>query len=415
MFTFMKLILHILVLTIYCKTVQANQCYLTNNSSDLQGTTSNYIFNNKTLHCKNDYKNHYSLFNKKELKIIRAHKNELGSIKVLASSHGYHLISEKIDCKQHHCGHIDILTLDQFKTIKHYDKPNIHKKSINTTQQQAVNMIDKDRWMTSVVTLSSWDRKSGSTGNNSAMSWIEGQFNSLSLQTSTQIFTVSGNFTNNIIGIQPGSSTPDNWYVVGAHMDSIPSSGTAPGAVDNASGCAGVLEMARVASQFQFNNTIIFICYSGEEQGLIGSNFHVNSIINNGDQTKVKAALTMDMIGYTSNSQHELLLETSSANQWLMDILAQNAATYAPNLTVFMSTNPFGSDHMPYINNNMHGILSIDDDWNIYPAYHQSNDLPENLNLDQGEYILKTNMASLAELAEIQVDANVVFNNGFEN
>ena len=197
-------------------------------------------------------------------------------------------------------------------------------------------------------------------------------------------------------------------------MDSIPSFGTAPGAVDNASGCAGVLEMARVASNYSFASTIIFICFSGEEQGLFGSNHNVYSIIANNDQSKVKAVLTMDMIGYTSNTDNEVLLETSSDYQWLMDVLAQNAATYVPDLTVYTSTNPFGSDHVPYINNSMPAILSIDDDWNVYPGYHQSSDLPENINLTQGSYILKTNMASLAQLAEVLVNNDVIFENSFD-
>jgi len=173
--------------------------------------------------------------------------------------------------------------------------------------------------------------------------------------------------------------------------------------------------MARIASQFTFEATILFICYSGEEQGLIGSSHHVNTLINDGNQNKVKAALTMDMIGYTSNSsENQLLLESSSSNQWLIDLLAQNANTYAPNLGVFTSTNPFGSDHIPYINNNMHGILSIDDDWSIYPDYHRSTDLPENLNLTQGEYILKTNLAALTQLATILDPNDYIFYNGFE-
>jgi hypothetical protein len=345
--------------------------------------------------------------------IVRSHINELSSQKVLASYHGYHLIKGQINCLNQHCNHLDVVPLSQFNAIKASDLKNSINKG-NSLTSQAINQLDANLWLADIVSLSSWSRKSGSTGNENAKTWIVNKMNALTLDVSTQEYTVSGNTTQNIIGVQVGNSRADDWYIVGAHMDSRPYSGNAPGAVDNASGCAAVLETARVARMYNFEGTLIFICYSGEEQGLIGSTFHANSLINNGNQTKVKAALTMDMVGYTSNSAHELLLESSSSNQWLIDILAQNAATYAPNLTVFTSTNPFGSDHVPYINNGMHGILLIDDDWSIYPAYHQSNDLPENINLIQGEYILKTNFGALAQLAGLQPEADVIFANSFE-
>ncbi|VAW48862.1 hypothetical protein MNBD_GAMMA03-283 [hydrothermal vent metagenome] len=56
----------------------------------------------------------------------------------------------------------------------------------------------------------------------------------------------------------------------------------------------------------------------------------------------------------------------------------------------------------------------MDDDWNVYPGYHQNTDLPENLSLTQGEYILKTNIASLAQLAGILGAADLIFASGFE-
>ena len=392
-------------------------CYLTNESQNANLViSSQYYIGQNTLVCTSSAKSYKGLlkgYDKSQLKIVRAHDLELKNFNKLASSHGYHLINQDIDCKKSHCNHINVISLDAFNNIqKHTGTPMNYLGT--SSIQNLVNEINPNLWQADIITLSTWSRVSGSSENNAAKTWIEDRFNALNLQVSTQSFVANGNLTNNIIGVQVGSTKPDEWYVVGAHMDSIPSSGNAPGAVDNASGCAGVMELARIATGHTFSSTILFICYSGEEQGLIGSTFHVNSIISNGNQTKVKAALTMDMIGYTSNSNHELLLETSSSNQWLMDILAQNAATYVPELTVFTSTNPFGSDHMPYINNDMHGILSIDDDWNVYPGYHRSTDLPENINLDQGQYILKTNLAALAQLAEMNVNEDILFENSFE-
>ncbi len=97
-----------------------------------------------------------------------------------------------------------------------------------------------------------------------------------------------------------------------------------------------------------------------------------------------------------------------------MNEMAQYASTYVPGLTVYTSTNYFGSDHVSYIDNGMPGVLSIDDDWNVYPAYHQSNDLPENINLTQGEYIIKTTMATVADKAVVIGANDLIFADDFE-
>ncbi len=345
--------------------------------------------------------------------VIRSHIKEISSINVLASSNGYHLTRDKVDCQKLHCDHINVMPLQKFSPLQPYSAADIQLKGSGIIQQ-AVDLIDSNLWLASDVTLSSWSRQTGSDDNNSAKDWIVTQMTDLNLHVSTPEFNVFGQTTQNIIGFKAGDTTPNDWYIVGAHMDSVPSSGNAPGALDNASGCSGVLELARVASQFNFDSSIFFICFSGEEQGLIGSQNHVDSIIDNNDQDKVKAALTMDMIGYTSDGKHSILIESSAANQWLIDILAMNAATYAPNLNVVTSTNPFGSDHVPYIDNDMHGILSIDVDWDVYTDYHRSTDLPENLDLTQAQYILQTNMAALAELAGIINSTDLIFSSGFE-
>ena len=233
-------------------------CYL-NNDSQLANfkVSSQYQIGDKTLICTHSNKtNMGSLqsYDKIQLKIVRAHDLELKNVNKLASVHGYHLINQDIDCKKFHCGHINVIRLDDFKNIQKYaKKPEAHKAISDI--QSLVDEINPNAWLSDIVTLSSWSRISGSSGNNLAKSFIENRFNVLNLQVSTQSFPVNGNTTNNIIGVQVGSTKPDDWYIVGAHMDSISSFDSppsAPGAVDNASGCAGVMELARVASEYFF-------------------------------------------------------------------------------------------------------------------------------------------------------------------
>lgn len=351
---------------------------------------------------------------KEQIKMVRGNIYELSrtGVTLLHHAHGYNLVAAQegdLDSVDHH---LTVIKLKDYRPIIQVSKT--HKKgNADPIIQQLVDAIDADQWLSDVTTLSSWSRRTGSSGNVSAADWIAEKMNQLNLQVSQPQFSASGTLTKNIMGVQTGTVRPDDWYVIGAHMDSIAPSANAPGAVDNASGCAAVLEIARIASGYQFEGTLIFICYSGEEQGLHGSRFHVSTLIANNESDQIKAALTLDMIGYSSDSQREVLFESSGTYQWLMDMLANNISLYAPSMTAFTTTNYFGSDHVPYIDNNMPGVLSIDNDYGMYPSYHQSSDLPENIILDQAVSIIKANIATMSELAVV-VDGDLIFKSQFE-
>jgi hypothetical protein len=111
----------------------------------------------------------------------------------------------------------------------------------------------------------------------------------------------------NVIGILPGSDLKDETIVIGAHYDHLGRGGEgslAPregdihhGADDNASGVAGLIELARMLSSQspKPRRTIVFIAFSGEEEGLIGSNYYVNHPIV--PLANTVAMINMDMIG----------------------------------------------------------------------------------------------------------------------
>ncbi|TDR22772.1 M28 family metallopeptidase [Marinicella litoralis] len=391
-------------------------CKFTSPDLDSEKFEHHWIFNDKTLICDkpliNLIKNQFETHPFSELMVIRGNTAEIDPAEFMAIDHsaGYSLVLKRIPNPKQTDKHLTYIPLTHFQSI---DSFNTTVKSGSPNVLQLVNLVDADRWLADIVTLSGWSRRTGETGNDSAANWIAAQFKLMNLQVSQPSFQVGQNTTQNIMGIQLGQTRPDDWYLVGGHMDSVPT-GNAPGAVDNASGCAAVIEMARVLSQFKFAGTLIFICYSGEEQGLIGSEFHADTLINEGNDSKIKLALTLDMVGYTSNSKHQLLIESSATYQNLMNEMAQNAAIYAPGLTVLTTTNYFGSDHVSYINNGMPGLLSIDVDWGVYPDYHQNTDLPENINLTQGEYIIKTNLATIADNATVIGLSDVIFASGFE-
>ncbi len=297
----------------------------------------------------------------------------------------------------------------------------------NPGVQQVVDRINPTRWFSDVQTLASWDRSSyGTTSLDAARDWIRGRFTALGLSDGLQAFTMNGagggTITRyNVTGAWIGSSQPDRWVIVGAHYDSRNASSTstvnAPGAEDNASGCAGVVELARALLPSQPARSILFMCYAGEEQGLRGSTAHVQSLIQAGLLTSADAVVIMDMIGYSADANLEALYESSASHSAYLTQIGAAAATYVPELAVITSTNPFGSDHVPYLNAGARAVLAIENDWDIYPHYHRSTDTPANMGpnaLVMGAAILKTNVAVVAEIAGLASSAAPLFADGFE-
>jgi len=288
--------------------------------------------------------------------------------------------------------------------------------------QQVVDSVDAARWFTDVTTVAGFDRSSyATTSLAQARDFIGGQLQSLGLDVTYPNFTMNspgGTITRqNVIGRWTGTSAPNEWIIVGAHYDSRNANANSttgtPGAEDNASGCAGVIELARVLLPQRPTRSVLFMCYSGEEQGLLGSAAHVQSLTSSGQLANVEAVVIMDMIGYSQNAALDALYESEPEFLPFMQQFGAAAATYVPQLNIVYSTNPFGSDHMPYLNAGLTTLLAIEDDWDVYPHYHRSTDTPANLGPNaqaMGGAILKTNAAVLSEL----VGRGSLFKDGFE-
>lgn len=276
--------------------------------------------------------------------------------------------------------------------------------------QSLVNKIDASRWLTAVYCLASYNRFSRGAEIREAEAWLVNEFSKIpGITVRTEAFTFGGTEAFNVIAELPGDGTTDDIYVIGAHYDSISENTNvaAPGAEDNASGTAAVLEMAHVLATRPPAAKIIFACYSGEEQGLHGSRDQVNRFAAANQLGNIKAALIMDMIGYSGDDDLDTLLETRAAWSDLADTFAEAAATYS-KLRIVTSFNPFGSDHVPFLQNNVPALLVIENDWNIYPGYHRTNDLPTEIRLAQGHENLKMNVATMALLFGYAFQGNFV-------
>ena len=274
--------------------------------------------------------------------------------------------------------------------------------------------VDGQRWLDDVGTLAGYNRWTHGSEILDARDWLVQQFDGLpGLSVTTEVFEVGATDAYNVIATLTGTVRPDDLFIVGAHYDSTSQSAStaAPGAEDNASGCAGVLEMARVFTANPPEATVLFICYAGEEQGLHGSVDHATKLVNAGLNDNVQTVLTMDMIGYTGDADLDCLLETSSQYSALADAYA--AAAVATDLRIVISFNPFGSDHVPYLNRNIPALLTIENDWDSYPCYHNTCDTIGNVDLAMGREVLEMNVATLGQM--IGVSNGAIFTDGFES
>lgn len=140
------------------------------------------------------------------------------------------------------------------------------------------------------------DRKYGAE-HDLAQANIFDTFASLGLDTSLYPFPYQYDTYYNVVGVLPGLVQPEQIYIVGAHYDSVGN----PGADDNASGVAAVMEAARVLSQFQFSATIVFIAFDREEQRLYGSKYYA---IENQNED-IRGMVNLDMIAYNPNKKNQ--------------------------------------------------------------------------------------------------------------
>jgi Zn-dependent M28 family amino/carboxypeptidase len=164
--------------------------------------------------------------------------------------------------------------------------------------------------------------------------------------------------------------------------------------------------MAEILSGFQTERTVVFVAFSGEEQGIYGSKAFVDGGLDK-QQYKIGNALLMDMISY-SKKYFGVTVEGTKAYTELMDAVALNMKSYGPRteeekkaLTVNVSDKSFGSDHVPFQNAGIPAILAIEADDTNYPNYHRSTDdfSPANVNTTQSVVIMRGLAATLCDLA----------------
>ncbi|NNE43691.1 MAG: M28 family peptidase, partial [Gemmatimonadetes bacterium] len=147
----------------------------------------------------------------------------------------------------------------------------------------------------------------------------------------------------------------------------------APGADDNATGVATLIEAARLLSGLEFDFDIYFVAFQGEEQGLIGSAAFADSVAAAG-QT-VYGVLNVDMLGYNA-VRNEADIVTNETSEWLADFIVETSELFVPDLPLEKHVVLFGrSDHASFWSVGIDAVLLFEDINLPYPGYHTFVDL----------------------------------------
>ena len=245
----------------------------------------------------------------------------------------------------------------------------------------------------------------------------------------------------NVFAVLKGTTNPDRVYVVSGHYDSMCTSPTnatcdAPGANDDASGTAAVVEMARVMSKRKFDATIVFMAVPGEEQGLLGATYYAEQAKQN--KMNIEAMFTNDIIGGVTSyknaadrqsvrvfaegvpsdeteqqaaSRRSVGGENDSASRQLGRFIKEVADVYSPRFRVQViyrrDRYGRGGDHIPFLERGF-AAVRFTEPHEDYTHQHQNlrtennifyGDTIEFVDFEYIANVTRVNAASLAMLA----------------
>jgi len=198
--------------------------------------------------------------------------------------------------------------------------------------------------------------------------------------------------TANVVATLRGTMHPDLQYLVSSHFDSV---AAGPGADDNTSGTAALLEVARILRQRPMPATIRFLWFTGEEAGLLGSREYVRQAQARGD--RVLGALNNDMVGFSEDGRLDDTIRYS--NPGLRDL--QHAAAFLfTNLVTYDARYYLGTDAGSFYEAygdvvagiGSHPILGN-------PHYHQAHDTLDTVSIPLITEVAKTTAASIMLMA----------------
>jgi hypothetical protein len=247
-------------------------------------------------------------------------------------------------------------------------------------------------------------RPTGSNNCIAAATYIYNQFESLGLAVRYHHWNNGGYSSDNVEATLNGTDeSSDEIYIICAHYDTV---SAGPGADDDTSGTAAVLMAAYIMSQYQFNHTIKFVTFSGEEQGLLGSAVYAADAASQG--WNIVGVLNCDMISYaiTTSDGHNLIVFENTPSEWLYTYTVNINTEYDEyiQLTLHHGGSTWGSDHNSFWDEGYDALFYFE--YTETPYYHTSQDTMAHINATYAVKNIRLVLATLAELAEAGLLSN---------
>ena len=271
------------------------------------------------------------------------------------------------------------------------------------TVSEIVAAVSEDSLISVTTNYQSYlTRYSNTDGYDTACDWSNDRFLSYGLDSEIRHFSMLGYDCQNVIATQTGTVNPNQYWIICGHLDSTSpqSQYDAPGADDNGSGSAAVMEAARIMSQYEFEYTVRYCLWGGEEQGLYGSAHYADSVSAAGDE--ILGVVNLDMIFYGPAPNDIAELHYNTASQGLGIAFDAISDTYVPALEKSVAGSPVSaSDHASFWAVGYPAMLSIEKEvWNN-PYYHQTTDVMANYleYFPFGTNMAKAAIATVAYLA----------------
>ncbi len=283
------------------------------------------------------------------------------------------------------------------------ERPRVARRgpaAVDAAVKALVDLASEEGLEASVQELVAFPtRHSTSAGFTKASTLVRKKLTDLGYKTRLQTITVNGKKSRNVIADKAGlGPKPRGMVLATAHLDSVNlqdgAAAPAPGADDNGSGSAGVLEIALAFAQHRGVHDLRLILFGGEEQGLFGSTQYVASL-KPAERARIRAVVNMDMIANLNSEAKTVLIEGAPLSQSVIDGLSTAASLYT-SLTVEVSLKPFASDHVPFLDAKVPAVLTIEGADSANGDIHSADDTIDKLEFGLALEIVRMNIAYLA-------------------
>lgn len=207
----------------------------------------------------------------------------------------------------------------------------------------------------------------------------------------------------NIVATKFGVESEERIIILGGHYDSIswdpecdPDT-LAPGADDNASGCAALLEIARILQQVKLSKTLKIIFFAAEEWGRLGSKSY--SMRANQDSLDIELMINLDMISHEVEGLWDVKVVTNDESIEYAQLMASVAVEFTDLYPVIEIDGMFGSDHRPFWQHGYKAVWSFEHDF--FEMLHTCCDVVDSLNLPYLREVTEMALATVITVTDI--------------